>query len=54
MSDIVLITAYSTDMSQSIAFPDAHSAATFGNKPVAALISFSSLTDLDLLIEIGT
>lgn len=52
MADIVRITAYITDMSQSAAFLDAHSAAMGGNKPAAALIGVSSLIDPGLLIEI--
>lgn len=52
MGDIVRITAYTTDMSQSAAFLDAHSRAMDGNKPAAALIGVSSLIDPGLLIEI--
>lgn len=52
MADIVRITAYITDMSQSAAFLDAHSAAMGGNRPAAALIGVSSLIDPGLLIEI--
>jgi enamine deaminase RidA (YjgF/YER057c/UK114 family) len=52
MDDIVRITAYTTDMDQSAAFLEAHSAAMGGNKPAAALIGVSSLIDPGLLIDI--
>lgn len=52
MADIVRISAYIADMSQSAAFLDAHSTAMVGNKPAAALFGVSSLIDPGLLIEI--
>lgn len=52
MQDIVRITAYITDMSQSDAFLAAHSVAMAGNKPAAALIGVSDLIAPGLLIEI--
>lgn len=52
IQDIVRITAYITDMSQSKAFLEAHSVAMAGNKPAAALIGVASLIAPGLLIEI--